>query len=39
MTDKTRNLVERNGNFWARTVVPLALRPIVGKTELRAALG
>ena len=39
MTGKLRNMVERDGRFFARLVVPLPLRPIVGKTELRTPLG
>lgn len=34
-----RHLVERNGNYYARVVVPSELRRIIGKTELREPLG
>lgn len=39
MAGKTRHLISRQGNFWARVVVPKSLRPIIGKTELREPLG
>ena len=32
-------LLNRDGRFFARLVVPKDLRPIIGKSELRAALG
>ncbi|MFU8778565.1 MAG: DUF6538 domain-containing protein [Roseovarius sp.] len=34
-----RNLVNRNGRYHARLVVPKDLRGIIGKTELRTPLG
>jgi integrase len=34
-----RHLVERDGRYWARLVVPTPLRPVVGRTELRQPLG
>ena len=39
MAGATRHLLNRNGRFFARLVVPKGLRRIVGKTELRTALG
>lgn len=40
MTSKVRYLLSRDGRYFARLVVPLALRPYLeGKTELRTALG
>jgi len=39
MAGKVRNLLNRNGRYFARLVVPKELVPFVGKTELRTALG
>ncbi|MCZ0964434.1 integrase [Paracoccus benzoatiresistens] len=39
MAGKTRYLLNRNGRFFARLVVPKELRQIVGKSELRTPLG
>jgi integrase len=39
MAGAVRHLVERDGRYWARLVVPALLRPIIGKTELRQPLG
>jgi hypothetical protein len=39
MAGATRYLLNRNGRFFARLVVPKDLRQIVGKSELRTALG
>ncbi len=39
MTGKIKNMVNRNGRYHARLVVPKDLRRIVGKTELRTPLG
>lgn len=39
MPKKPTNLLERNGRYYARLVVPKSLREIVGKRELTAALG
>ncbi|MCT4332615.1 integrase [Paracoccus sp. YLB-12] len=39
MAGATRHLLNRNGRFFARLVVPKDLRRIVGKTELRSPLG
>ncbi len=39
MAGKTRYLLNRNGRFFARLVVPKELRQIVGKSELRTLLG
>nr|WP_138918360.1 DUF6538 domain-containing protein [Paracoccus sp. TRP] len=39
MAGAQRYLLNRSGRFFARLVVPKDLRPIVGKTELRAPLG
>jgi integrase len=39
MASKVRHLCERNGRYFARLVVPEELRPVVGKTEIRTALG
>lgn len=39
MAGKVRHLINREGRYFARLVVPLDLRRIVGKTELRTALG
>ncbi len=39
MAGKIRHLVNRSGRYHARVVVPKDLRGIIGKTELRIALG
>nr|WP_325250377.1 DUF6538 domain-containing protein [Amylibacter sp.] len=39
MAGKIRHLVNRNGRYHARLVVPNELRGIIGKTELRMPLG
>ncbi|MBZ9771464.1 hypothetical protein [Mesorhizobium sp. CO1-1-8] len=40
MAGKMRNLLDRDGRFFARLVIPKELRPFMnGKTELRTALG
>lgn len=39
MAGKERHLLERNGRYYARLVVPQELRAIVGKRELQEALG
>ncbi|WP_217630716.1 DUF6538 domain-containing protein [Paracoccus tibetensis] len=39
MAGATRYLLNRDGRFFARLVVPKALRAIVGKSELRTPLG
>jgi integrase len=39
MAGKSRGLVERDGRYYARLVVPVPLRSLVGKTELREPLG
>ena len=40
MAGKVRHLLERDGRYYARIVVPLALRPFLeNKTELRTPLG
>lgn len=39
MAGATRYLLNRDGRFFARLVVPKDLRRIIGKTELRAPLG
>ncbi|MER9175303.1 hypothetical protein NKH72_17135 [Mesorhizobium sp. M0955] len=40
MTGRVRNLLDRDGRYFARLVVPKELRPYMdGKTELRTALG
>lgn len=39
MAGKVRHLLEREGRFWARLVVPVALRGIVGRRELLKPLG
>ncbi|MGI3210664.1 DUF6538 domain-containing protein [Roseovarius tibetensis] len=39
MAGKIRNMVNRNGRYHARLVVPKDLRRIVGTTELRTPLG
>lgn len=39
MAGAQRYLLNRDGRFFARLVVPKDLRPIVGKSELRAPLG
>lgn len=39
MAGKVRHLVNRNGRYHARLVVPKDLRETVGKTELRSPLG
>ncbi|WP_214476076.1 tyrosine-type recombinase/integrase [Mesorhizobium sp. dw_380] len=39
MTGRVRNLLNRDGRFFARLVVPKELRRYIGKTELRTGLG
>lgn len=39
MAGKVRHLVNRSGRYHARLVVPLELRGVIGKTELRTPLG
>ena len=39
MGGKVRHLIFRDGRWYARVVVPLELRRIIGKTELREPLG
>ena len=39
MAGTVRHLIQRGDAFWARIVVPVELRPIVGKSELRQPLG
>lgn len=39
MAGKVRYLIERDGRYHARVVVPARLRPIIKKVELSAALG
>jgi len=39
MGGKVRNLLNRNGRYFARIAVPADLREIVGKRELRTPLG
>lgn len=39
MGKRVSYLVKRGDSYWARKAVPVALRPIVGKTELLAPLG
>lgn len=39
MAGKIKNFVDRNGRYFARLVVPKDLRGIIGKSELRTALG
>nr|WP_207099670.1 integrase [Paracoccus shandongensis] len=39
MAGRPRYLLNRNGRFFARLVVPTELRKIIGKTELRSPLG
>jgi len=39
MAGKVRNLIERDGRYHARMVVPLRLRSILKKVELSVALG
>lgn len=39
MAGKTRHLLERHGRYYARRVVPLELRSVVGSRELQEALG
>lgn len=39
MAGKLRHFLNRNGRYRARLVVPKALRGIIGKAELRTALG
>jgi integrase len=39
MAGAQRYLLNRDGRFFARLVVPKDLRPVVGKSELRAPLG
>ncbi|CAO4151889.1 DUF6538 domain-containing protein [Methylorubrum extorquens] len=39
MAGAVRYLIQRGDAFYARIVVPVDLRPLVGKTELRAPLG
>jgi hypothetical protein len=34
MAGKVKHLINRQGNFWARILIPVALRQIIGKTEL-----
>lgn len=39
MAGQTRHLLERKGRFFARLAVPKALRSVLGKRELLAAIG
>lgn len=39
MAGKVRHLLDRDGRFFARMVVPKALRPIVGRSEMLEPLG
>lgn len=39
MAGAVRYLIQRGDAFYARIVVPVDLRPVIGKTELRAPLG
>jgi len=39
MAGKVRNLLDRDGRYFARLVVPTELRKFVGRTELRKPLG
>jgi hypothetical protein len=40
MAGRVRNLLNRDGRYFARLVIPKELRPFMaGKTELRTALG
>ena len=40
MAGRVRNLLNRNGRYFARLVIPKELRPFMdGKTELRTPLG
>lgn len=39
MAGKVRNLLDRDGRYFARLVVPVELREFVGRTELRKPLG
>jgi hypothetical protein len=39
MVGHVRNLLNRDGRYFARLVVPKELRPYIGKRELRTALG
>jgi integrase len=39
MAGSVKHIVRRGDNYWARIVVPLKLRPMIGKTELREPLG
>lgn len=39
MAGRVRNLLQREGRFFARVVVPVELRSILGKSEFRAAPG
>lgn len=39
MSGRIMHLVDRNGRYHARLVVPKDLRGIIGKTELRTPLG
>jgi integrase len=39
MAGKIKNFVDRNGRYFARLVVPKDLRGIIGKSELRTAMG
>lgn len=39
MAGKIRNLLPRNGRYYARLTVPAPLRPIIGKRELTEPLG
>ncbi|MET4102300.1 hypothetical protein ABIE58_001730 [Roseovarius sp. MBR-78] len=38
MAGRVRNMVNRNGRYNARLVVPKDLRGLIGKTELRSPL-
>lgn len=39
MAGRVRYLVKRGDSYWARVVVPVKLRPVIGKNELREPLG
>ena len=39
MAGEVRNLLNRDGRYFARVTVPKDLRKIVGKRELRTSLG
>ncbi|KQU54440.1 hypothetical protein ASG72_02025 [Bosea sp. Leaf344] len=39
MAGSVRHIIERDGRFRARLIVPVRLRPIIGKRELSEALG